>query len=109
MTTTPVSIDDARTITRDDTARCIADPARAAFMARLTEHEDVLTELNTQPTGALMERFRMTRRAVVAAFDHASLHVSSPSHPDDHQSFGAEPCTVAHERPHGDRSSLGGA
>ena len=67
------AIRDARTVTRDETARCIADPARAEFMRRLTEHEDVLADLLNRQTPELVERFRMSCRSVVAAYDRACL------------------------------------
>ena len=54
-------------------------PERAAFMAALSEHEDIASALaivTTTPNASraeLLEKFRMSRRAVVAAYDRATL------------------------------------
>lgn len=55
------------------------DAARAEFMRRLDAHEELVHEmaLTMERTGSagpeLVERIRMSRRAVVAAFDQAAL------------------------------------
>lgn len=48
-------------------------PERALFMQRLSEHEDVLIEMIVQgASGERVEQLRMSRRAVMAAFDQVS-------------------------------------
>ena len=60
-----------------------ANPERASFMALLSEHEDITSQLAAaamQPSTSraeLLERFRMSRRAVVAAYDRATLLAKS--------------------------------
>ena len=58
-------------------------PPRAEFMALLDEHEAIVTEtvfqLQTKGhVGAdLLDRFRTSRRMVIAAFDRATLSVTA--------------------------------
>lgn len=55
------------------------NPDRVAFMAALDKHEETIYEMVARmhteghAGGELVERFRMTRRSVVAAYDHACL------------------------------------
>jgi hypothetical protein len=52
-----------------------ANPARDEFMRLLTEHEDIIARLYLTATSKapILEAFRMSRRAVVAAYDRACL------------------------------------
>lgn len=48
-------------------------PERAAFMQSLSEHEDLVAEAASMGySGERVEKLRMSRRAVVSAFDQSA-------------------------------------
>jgi hypothetical protein len=55
------------------------NPERAAFMASLSEHEDLVADAATYGyTAPRVERIRLSRRAVVAAYDRMTLGTVGP-------------------------------